>query len=59
MVHAPPCSGITVYNALEKIGFLRDGEWLAVMGCGGLGLNAIAIARAMEKQEPAVLLKHF
>ena len=41
------CSGITVYNALEKIGPLRDGEWLAVMGCGGLGLNAIAIARAM------------
>ncbi len=41
------CSGITVYNALEKIGFLRDGEWLAVMGCGGLGLNAIAIAGAM------------
>ncbi len=41
------CSGITVYNALEKIGFLRDGEWLAVMGCGVLGLNAIAIAGAM------------
>ena len=41
------CSGITVYNALEKIGSLRDGEWLAVMGCGGLALNAIAIAGAM------------
>ena len=41
------CSGITVYNALEKIGSLRNGEWLAVMGCGGLGLNAIAIAGAM------------
>ena len=41
------CSGITVFNALEKIGPLRVGEWLAVMGCGGLGLNAIAIARAM------------
>ena len=41
------CSGITVYNALEKIGLLRDGEWLAVIGCGGLGLNAIAIAGAM------------
>ena len=40
------CSGITVFNALEKIGPLRDGEWLAVMGCGGLGLNAIAISIA-------------
>lgn len=41
------CSGITVYNALEKLGALRDGEWLAIMGCGGLGMNAIAIATGM------------
>ncbi|MEZ5660046.1 MAG: alcohol dehydrogenase [Burkholderiaceae bacterium] len=41
------CSGLTVFNALGKLGALRDGEWLAVIGCGGLGLNAIAIARAM------------
>ena len=42
------CSGLTVYNALEKLGALRNDEWLAIMGCGGLGLNAIAIARAMD-----------
>ena len=42
------CSGITVYNALTKLGPLRHGEWLAVFGAGGLGLNAIAIARAMD-----------
>jgi len=41
------CSGITVYNALEKMGALRQGEWMAILGCGGLGMNAIAIARAM------------
>ena len=41
------CSGITVYNALEKMGPLRNDEWMAVLGCGGLGLNAIAIARAI------------
>lgn len=41
------CSGLTVYNALKTIGSLRQGEWLAVIGTGGLGLNAIAIARAM------------
>lgn len=41
------CSGITVYNALEKMGPLRKGEWMAIMGCGGLGMNAISIARAM------------
>ena len=41
------CSGITVFNALEKIGSLRDNEWIAIIGCGGLGMNAIAIARAI------------
>ena len=41
------CSGLTVYNGLSKIGALRDHEWLAVLGAGGLGLNGIAIAKAM------------
>ena len=33
-----------------KAGLTRSGEWLAVLGAGGLGLNAIAIARAMGFQ---------
>jgi len=41
------CSGVTVYNALTKLGKLRDGEWLAVLGTGGLGLNAITIAKGL------------
>tara|TARA_B100001093_G_C26697101_1_gene957381 strand:- start:78 stop:1154 length:1077 start_codon:yes stop_codon:yes gene_type:complete len=41
------CSGITVFNALEKMGALRKDEWMAIMGCGGLGMNAISIACAM------------
>ena len=41
------CSGLTVYNALEKVGAMRPGEWLAILGVGGLGLNAVAIASAM------------
>lgn len=41
------CSGVTVYNALKKAGVTDDDEWLAVMGAGGLGLNAVAIGRAM------------
>ncbi len=44
------CSGITVYNALEKMGRLQEDEWMAIIGCGGLGMNAIAIARAMSFQ---------
>ena len=41
------CSGLTVYSGLKKLGPVRDQEWLAIMGAGGLGLNAIAIAKAM------------
>ena len=41
------CSGLTVYNALSKVGPLRDGQWLAILGAGGLGLNAVAIAKAL------------
>jgi len=41
------CSGLTVFNGLEKLGPVREHEWLAVIGAGGLGLNGIAIARAM------------
>tara|TARA_B100001094_G_scaffold326838_1_gene383764 strand:- start:816 stop:1892 length:1077 start_codon:yes stop_codon:yes gene_type:complete len=41
------CSGLTVYNALEKLGELRGEEWMAIMGCGGLGMNAISIALGM------------
>lgn len=41
------CSGVTVYNALKKALPLQDTEWLCVMGAGGLGLNAVSIAKAM------------
>ena len=43
------CSGVTVYCALKKVDpdQMNPGEWLAVMGAGGLGLNAVAIAKAM------------
>ena len=41
------CSGLTVFNGLQKLGPVREDEWLAVLGTGGLGLNAIAIALAM------------
>ncbi len=41
------CSGLTVYNALGKLGRPHPESWLAVLGVGGLGLNAVAIAHAM------------
>ena len=42
------CSGITVFNGLSKLGKIRENEWLAIIGSGGLGLNAISIAKAMD-----------
>ncbi|NQW09879.1 MAG: alcohol dehydrogenase catalytic domain-containing protein [Alphaproteobacteria bacterium] len=41
------CSGVTVFSALKKALPVRDDEWLAVMGAGGLGLSAVTIAKAM------------
>lgn len=41
------CSGVTVYSALNKALPVGDREWLVILGAGGLGLNAIAIAKAM------------
>ena len=44
------CSGVTVYSALKKILPVRQNEWVAIIGAGGLGLSAITIARAMGLQ---------
>lgn len=41
------CSGVTVYSALKKAVPVEKDEWLAIMGAGGLGLAAVAIAKAM------------
>ena len=47
LVASHACSGLTVYNALGMLGPPHPQAWLAVMGVGGLGLNAIAIAKAV------------
>jgi len=39
---------VTVYSALSKALPVSSDEWLVIMGAGGLGLNAVAIARAMD-----------
>ena len=49
------CSGITVYSAIRKAGPLPPDEPLVVIGAGGLGLNAIAILRALEHESIIVV----
>lgn len=41
------CSGITVYSAIRKCMPMAPDEPIVLVGAGGLGLNAIAILRAM------------
>ena len=41
------CSGITVYSAIRKVMPLPPEEPIVLVGAGGLGLNAIAILKAM------------
>lgn len=42
------CSGVTSYSAVNKLLPLAlKGDWIAVVGCGGLGLLAISILRAL------------
>ena len=41
------CRFATAFRALEAQSRLRAGEWIAIFGCGGVGLSAIMIATAM------------
>jgi alcohol dehydrogenase/propanol-preferring alcohol dehydrogenase len=42
------CSGITVYSAIRKLLPLPPDEPIVLVGAGGLGLNAIAILKALH-----------
>lgn len=48
------CRFITAFRAVVDIGRVKGGEWVAVHGCGGVGLSAIMIAAAMGAQVIAV-----
>jgi alcohol dehydrogenase len=41
------CRFITAFRAVVSQGRTAPGEWVVVHGCGGVGLSAIMIARAM------------
>lgn len=41
------CSGITAYGALRKIGDVGEDDTIVIIGAGGVGFNAVHIARAM------------
>jgi alcohol dehydrogenase len=48
------CRFATSFRAVVDQGRVRGGEWVAVHGCGGVGLSAIMIAAAMGAQVVAI-----
>jgi len=48
------CRFATAYRALAARGRLRGGDWLAVHGCGGVGLSAVQIGVALGARVVAV-----
>jgi len=57
------CRFATAFRAVVQLGRVRPGEWVAVHGCGGVGLSAVMIAAAagarviaLDPAEPALRL---
>jgi alcohol dehydrogenase len=48
------CRFITSFSAVVDKGRAKPGEWLAVYGCGGVGLSAIMIGTAMGAKVIAI-----
>ncbi|WP_058366619.1 zinc-dependent alcohol dehydrogenase family protein [Haloparvum sedimenti] len=48
------CRYMTAYHALADRAGLSGGEWLAVHGCGGVGLSAVQIGSALGARVVAV-----
>lgn len=48
------CRFATAYRALTAHGRVEPGQWVAVHGCGGAGLSAVAIAAALGARVVAV-----
>ena len=48
------CRFVTSYRAVVEQGKIKGGQFLAVHGCGGIGLSAIMIANALGAQVIAI-----
>jgi alcohol dehydrogenase, propanol-preferring len=43
------CAGITGFGAVRKLDPLTADDWVAVIGCGGVGMTALALYSTMSK----------
>lgn len=49
------CSGLTAYGALKRVGEIRPGDEVVIIGAGGVGMMAIQIARSALGIDPIVV----
>lgn len=49
------CSGVTVLSAIKKVMPIDPAEAIVVIGAGGLGMNAIAVLKAMNHRKIVVV----
>ena len=49
------CSGLTAYGALKKLKPKAEGNFLVIIGAGGVGLAGVTIAKAMMQTEIIVV----
>jgi alcohol dehydrogenase, propanol-preferring len=42
------CAGITAYGAIRKLPPVTADDWIAVIGCGGVGMTAVALLSALS-----------
>jgi len=47
-------AGSTAYHAVVNRGHVAPGEWVAVLGCGGVGLSVLQVAKAVGAHIVAV-----
>jgi alcohol dehydrogenase, propanol-preferring len=43
------CAGITAYSALRKLAPMTADDFVAIVGCGGVGMTAVALSSALSK----------
>jgi D-arabinose 1-dehydrogenase-like Zn-dependent alcohol dehydrogenase len=49
------CAGITAFSAVRRLGALADGDVVAVIGAGGVGMTAVALLSALSKARIVVI----
>ncbi|MBS1269564.1 MAG: alcohol dehydrogenase [Gammaproteobacteria bacterium] len=47
------CRFATAFRAVVDQGQVREGQWVAIHGCGGVGLSAIMIAKSPSMKPPS------